>query len=223
MPVVVDRFSKCARAAAVVAALCLAFVGCSDDAPSEPDVAADIDIGPDAPLEDCTGVPIAVVVGDACGATDTCSDRAAECAELAGEDGASCRQLCIPSTCESVCQDTEECAPLAGSPGTGVCVPRPVGTVQAYEICTDPEPCADPYECLVHDADAVEGVCVPRCEQGEGCIDQNGRSGQCVVFVEWPSGTQFYCGPDCPTESDAECPGEMRCVDPGRGPHVCVF
>ena len=208
--------------AVIVAVLCAAFVACGDDVTHVDDVAVGADVGPDAPIEDCTGVVIAAVVGGDCGGTDRC-ERGTECAQVAGEDQGYCRQLCIPGTCESLCRADEECATLAEAPGTGVCVPRQVGTVQAYEVCTDADACAEPYSCLVRTAESATGVCLPSCVPEDGCIAHNGRAGECRIRVESASGPTSYCAALCPSGSDEECPGEMSCLATESGSTVCAF
>ena len=204
-----------------LAALCaVGMASCGDEDTPEPDVG--VDVGPDVPPEDCTGVDIALVVGDECGGPARCGSGT-QCAQVGDELSGFCRQICIPGTCESICQAGEECATLAESPGTGVCVERRLGSVQAYEVCSDDEPCADPYSCLVRSASAQDGVCLPPCDPGVGCTEHNGRAGECRIRVESGSSAVSYCAALCPSGSDDDCPGEMSCLETESGTTVCAY
>lgn len=207
-----------------VALGCLVLAGCGDDdglTPDAGDVGADIE--PDVEREDCTGVVVAAVVGGECGGFTPC-ETGAQCARVAEEDTGFCRQICVPNTCEGICQADQECITLAESPGTGVCVERLVGTVQAYEACSDADGCAEPYQCLVGSASAVSGVCLPPCDEAEGCIDHNSRAGHCVIRVGSGSARLSYCAAECSAPgADDECAGDMQCLDTGAGTAVCAF
>lgn len=208
----------------LVALGCLVLVGCGDETDVTPD-AGDVgaDVMPDVEPEDCTGITVAAVVGGECGGFTPCV-TGAQCARVAEEGTGFCRQICVPNTCESVCQSGQECITLAESPGTGVCVERLVGTVQAYEECTDSDGCAEPYQCLVGSVSADAGVCLPPCDEANGCIAHNGRSGECVIRVSAGAETTSYCAAECSAPgADDECAGGMQCLDTGAGSSVCAF
>jgi hypothetical protein len=206
---------------ALVAVSALAVASCGDDFAPVLDVG--VDVGSDVPLEDCTGISIALVVGGECGGAVRCDAAGTQCAQVGDDLTGLCRQICIPGACESVCQAREECATLVESPGTGVCVARQVGTVQAYEVCSDSSPCADPYSCLVGDLSSSEGVCLPPCDPADGCVVHNGRAGECRIPVQSGTGAVDYCAALCPSGSDDECPGEMSCLETESRSMVCAY
>lgn len=222
-----EHVTRIARVAAF-GLVAIGLAACSDDGGSTPGsdtgVADAGDTTPDVTTEDCTGVVVASSTGATCGGVIPCG-AGLQCSRLDTDTGTegTCRQVCVPETCESVCADGEQCVPLNESPGTGVCAAPPTGERGAYETCSDADGyCSAGLSCVVGSMGATEGVCLPPCVDA-ACPPVDGRGGQCVIVVGQPPDDVRHCAPSCSAlGADDECPGAMSCLASGPG-FVCAF
>lgn len=178
------------------------------------------------PPGECPDFQRPAQVGTTCQTAESCPGGA--CASTEAGQPPVCYPLCSPNQCTDACVSGEVCVPLQGQDGqplvedglaVGACIEPPSGTQGAYDECSQTAGlCASGLSCVVLQAGAQSGICLPTCAgPGSACPGLAPADAQCAAQLE--DGTAV-CIPICDAATN-NCPASHTCTTV-QGGSICV-